>query len=272
MRGSSIALEDYTLEECIRIFRDAGFATVEMSRAHLKRCRTEQLTRNFVAYARSMGISMGGLNVVGEPYYQPFGSDQQLEETLKGLEADADLAYSLGTRDVLIWEGVAPKGTTETYWLSNLLPRLIELFRTAIKAVKPRGMRFLVEPHPFTVGMNDQFLTRLCDALDPKHFGVTFDFCHYGVGRPLDYLEAIPALGHRIRNIHFSDSDQESSELHFPPGAGKLQIQAMLKAFRKIRFDGTMALDLYGYPLPVQALATSALRLREAYEFLGLPY
>ena len=67
MRGSSIALEDYTLEECIRIFRDAGFATVEMSRAHLKRCRTEQLTRNFVAYARSMGISMGGLNVVGEP-------------------------------------------------------------------------------------------------------------------------------------------------------------------------------------------------------------
>jgi sugar phosphate isomerase/epimerase len=272
MRGSSITLEDYTLEECVRIFRDAGFTTIEMTRTHLKRCKTDQLVKNFVAYARSMGISMAGLNVAGDAYYQPFGSDRQLEETLNGLQADADLAYSLGTRDVLIWEGVAPKGTTEAQWITDLLPRLIDLFRSAIKAVKSRGMRFLVEPHPFTVGMSDQFLIRLCDALDPEHFGVTFDFCHYGVGRPLDYLEAIPALGHRIRNIHFSDSDQESSELHFPPGTGKLQIQAMLKAFRKIRFDGTMALDLYGYPTPVQALSISAARLREAYEFLGLPY
>jgi sugar phosphate isomerase/epimerase len=215
---------------------------------------------------------MGGLNVVGEDYYQPFGTDQQLEQTLEGLKADADFALSLGTHDVLIYEGRAPKGTTEAHWVSQLLPRLIELFRAAITAVSAKGVRFLVEPHPFTVGMSDQFLIKLCDALGPEHFGVTFDFCHYGVGRPNDYLEAIPKLGHRIRNIHLSDTDQKSSELHFPPGFGRLRIQAMLEAFRDIHFDGTMALDLYGYPMPVQALLLCAARLREACEFLGLPY
>jgi sugar phosphate isomerase/epimerase len=156
--------------------------------------------------------------------------------------------------------------------MSQLLPRLIELFRTATNALRSKGVRFLVEPHPFTVGMSDQFLIKLCDALDPAQFGITFDFCHYGVGRPNDYLEAIPALGHRIQNIHFSDTDQKTSELHFPPGAGRLQIQAMLEAFRGIHYDGTIALDLYAYPTPVQALPLGAARLREACEFLGLPY
>ena len=271
MRGSSITLEDYTLEEGLRIFRDAGFTTIEMWRPQLRRCKTDELRKKFVAYANGMGISMGGLNVVGEDYYQPFGTDQQLEQTLVNLMADADFALSLGTHDVLIWEGVAPKGTKETHWLNQLLPRLIEFFRTATGALKSKGVRFLVEPHPFTVGMSDQFLIKLCDALDPGQFGVTFDFCHYGVGRPNDYLEAIPALGHRIRNIHFSDTDQKTSELHFPPGAGRLRIQAMLEAFRDIQFDGTMALDLYGYPTPVEALPLSVARLREACKFLGLP-
>jgi sugar phosphate isomerase/epimerase len=119
--------------------------------------------------------------------------------------------------------------------------------------------------------MSDQFLIKLCDALEPEFFGITFDFCHYGVGRPNDYLEAIPALGHHIRNIHFSDSDQQTSELHFPPGTGRLEIQAMLQAFRDIHYDGTMALDLHDYPMPVQALQVSATRLREACEFLRLP-
>lgn len=259
------------MEQALGIFRSAGFDVIEMWRHHLTRCKTDELRKKFVAFAKSMGISMGGLNVVGEDYYQPFGTDQQLEQTLEGLKADADFALSLGTKDVLIWEGRAPQGTSEGHWMNQFLPRLIELLQTAISSVKSKGMRFLVEPHPFTVGMSDQFLIKLCDALGPDHFGVTFDFCHYGVGRPNDYLEAIPRLGHRIRNVHFSDTDQKSSELHFPPGFGRLRIQSMLEALRDIRFDGTMALDLYGYPMPVQAINISAVRLREACEFLGLP-
>jgi sugar phosphate isomerase/epimerase len=146
----------------------------------------------------------------------------------------------------------------------------VELLQTAITFAAPRGMRFLVEPHPFTIGMSDRVLIKLCDKLDSAHFGVTYDFCHYGVGRSKDYVAAVHALGPRIRHIHFSDSDQKSSELHFPPGHGRMDLDSLLKAFKSIGYDGTMALDLYGYPLPVQALPGAVSRMREAYEFLGL--
>ena len=159
----------------------------------------------------------------------------------------------------MIWEGRAPQGSTESEWLDRLLPRLVELFQTAIAFAAPKGVRFMVEPHPFTVGMSDRVLVKLCDKLDSVHFGVTYDFCHYGVGRPKDYVSAVHALGPRIRHIHFSDSDQKSSELHFPPGQGRMNLESLLKAFKSIGYDGTMALDLYGYPCQCRLCRTLCL-------------
>ena len=267
MRGSTITLEDYPVEVALATFRGAGFTSVELWKNHLRRARTNELRRLIVKHGQSLGIAMGGFNAVGEEYFQPFTDP---EGTLAGLRADLEITLALGTKDLLIWEGAAPKGTTEAHWLSDLLPRLIELFQQFLAEAKPRGVRVLVEPHPFTVGMSDRFLTQLCDAFDPADFGVTFDFCHYGVGRSKDYVAAIHALGHRIRHIHFSDTDGKISELHFPPREGTMDIDAMLAAFREIHYDGTMTLDLYGYPTPVEALPRSAARMREACEFLGI--
>ncbi len=270
MTGSTITLCDYPVEQALDIFRRAGFTRLEMWVHHLKQCKTAELRQAFGAFAKSSGIGMGGLNVVGEEYFHPFGTDAERERTLRMIESDARFAQALGATGVLIWEGRAPAGTSEAHWISHLLPGLIELFQEALAFMKPLGLRLLVEPHPYTVGMSDQFLIRLCDALDPAHFGVTYDFCHYGVGRPLDYVQAIHALGPRIRHLHFSDSDMQTSELHFPAGRGRMNIQAILEALREIGYDGTMALDLYGYPTPVEALAASAPRYREALDYLGI--
>lgn len=270
MRGSTITLQDYPLEEALGIFRNAGFDSLEVWKGHLRRARTPELRSKVATFARETGISMGGFNAVGEDYYQPFGDDRAREATLEGLKTDTEIALALGTSDVLIWEGVAPKGTTEQHWLDRLLPQLIELLQAAIAYGKPKGVRYLVEPHPYTVGMSDRFLTALCDALDSERFGVTFDFCHYGVGRKNDYIAAARNLGHRIKHIHFSDSDQQSSELHFPPGAGRMDIDALLEVFKEMSYAGTITLDLYGYPLPVQALAPSAVELRKAADFLNI--
>ena len=237
---------------------------------HLKKCKTAELRQRFSSEAHASGIAMAGLNVVGENYFQPFGTDSEMESTLAGLRADMEFALSLGTRDVLIWEGRAPAGTGESFWLDRLLPRVTELLKTAVEFAKPHGVRFLAEPHPFTVGMSDRFLQRLCHSLDPNHFGITYDFCHYGVGRPDDYLEAIRNLGPHIRHIHYSDTDQKTSELHFPPGTGKLNLPAMLNAFRDIGYRDTMTLDLYGYPMAVTALPECARSTRAACDLLGI--
>lgn len=268
--GNSIAFQDYPVEEALRLMKDVGFGAVEMWRSHLQRCKTDALCQQFAAWAEAIGLKMAGLNVVGEPYYQPFGTDEQLEKTLTGLKADLKFALALGSKDVLIWEGVAPEGTTEAEWLQKSLPRLVELFRAATSLAAPVGARFLVEPHPYTVGMSDRLLTRLYDTLDSPHFGITYDCCHYGIGRPTDYVQAVKTLGKRIRHIHFSDSDQVSSELHFPPGHGCLDLTGILNAFKAVGFDGTLTLDLYGYPLPVEAARVGIPHARRACDFLGI--
>lgn len=270
MWGSSITFDDYSLEEAIRIMADLGFTRVEMWKHHLRRCRTTELRQSFATFASDCGIAMGGLNVVGEDYYRPFGSDREWEQTLQGLREDVDYALSLGTRDVLIWEGVRPTGMNDRQCMEELLPRLVDLFHKAITYSSPKGVRFLVEPHPFTVGMSDDFLIALCDTQSSSFFGVTFDFCHYGVGRPHDYIAAIQKLGHRIKHIHFSDSDQSTSELHFAPGEGKLDIEGMLGALRKIHYKGTLTLDLYGNPTPIAAARRSRNHVQHACEFLQL--
>lgn len=269
--SNSISFEDYPLEQALEHLRAAGFTGVEMWKPQLRRCRTPELRARFAAYAADLGLAMGGLNVVGEAYYRPFGDKEERRATLAGLKEDVDYALSLGTRDVLIWEGVRPPGTSDQEALERLLAPLTELLRAAVDYAAAQGARILVEPHPFTVGMNDEFLIRLCDALDPDHFGVTFDCCHYGVARPRDYIQAVHRLGHRICHVHFADSDLKSSELHLVPGDGVLDLPGLLAALRQVGYAGQIALDIYGNPLPVEAarrglpkLAAAQQQLREA--------
>jgi sugar phosphate isomerase/epimerase len=270
MWGSSITFQDYALEPALDLMAGLGFARVEMWKHHLHRCRTVELRSAFVQLAMDKGITMGGLNVVGEDYYRPFGTPEEFDQTLAGLNTDVDYALSLGTRDVLVWEGIRPREASDHDCMMKLLPRLIRLFELAIGYAVPKGVRFLVEPHPFTIGMSDEFLIALCDSLPPQHFGVTYDFCHYGVGRSSDYIGAVHRLGRRIRHIHFSDSDLRSSELHFAPGAGCMDLDELLSALVDTGFDGTMTLDLYGNPTPVAAARQSAPLFRQAAHRLGI--
>jgi sugar phosphate isomerase/epimerase len=270
MWGSSITFEDDPLERATGIMAELGFTRVEMWKPHLRRCRTPALRQAFANYAGTLGIRMGGLNVVGEDYFRPFGSDDEWQQTLQGLRNDVDYALSLGSNEVLVWEGVRPKHLTDQQCKEQLLPRLVDLFREAISYAAPSGVRFLTEPHPFTVGMADDFLIALCDSLPAESFGVVFDFCHYGVGRPNDYVEAVRRLRHRICHIHFSDSDQKSSELHFAPGDGKMDLPSLLVAFQEIGYRGTLALDLYGNPTPITAARQSRAAVKKACNFLQI--
>jgi sugar phosphate isomerase/epimerase len=269
---SSIVLEDYPVEDAFRLMREAGFTRVDPWKHHLKRCKTPELRQLLVKYASGLGLEMGGLNVVGETYFQPFGTDQELQGTLDGLKADLDLALSLGIHDVLIWEGVRPAGMSDLDCETRLLPRLEELFRACIKFAEPDNARFLVEPHPFTVGMNDRLLAKLYDALDSDHFGITYDCCHFGVGQPDDYIGVISRLGPRIRNIHFSDSDRRTSELHYSLGTGRLDLQGILEGFKAISYNGTLMLDIYGNPIPLHAMRESVPMLRHAYNYLDIKH
>lgn len=268
LRGNSISFHAYPVEEACQRIAAAGCTGVEMWKDHLKGFKTPLLLSHFREYAASLGLEVWGLNVVGAEYYQPFGAQAAYDKTLAGLKEDVDYALELGVYEVMIWEGVRPKDKAIPD--RELLDTLISLLREAIAYAKPKGVRFLAEPHPFTLGMDLDFLCELCDSVDAAHFGILFDFCHFGVGKPGNYVEPIHRLGKRIQHLHYSDSDQRSSELHFPPGKGTLDLDAMNRALRAIGFGGTSTMDMYGYPLPEQGYRWGLARYRAALESIGV--
>lgn len=266
--GNSITFQDYTAEEACQRLAAAGCNAVEMWPPHLAGCRTPRLLRQFRDFAAELGLGLWGLNAVGADYFQPFDSQASYDSTLAGLKADVDYALELGVTDVMVWEGVRPEGKDMAE--ADLLAVLVELFGAAIDYARPKGVRFTAEPHPFTLGMDNAFMRQLCDQLDRQHFGVLFDFCHYGVGQPETYVQAIYDLGSRIEHLHYSDTDGQTSELHYPPGKGVLDLMAMHQALVDIGFAGTATLDMYGYPMPQQGYVWGLPLYRDALVDIGI--
>ncbi|MCY4061231.1 MAG: sugar phosphate isomerase/epimerase [Chloroflexi bacterium] len=266
--GNSITFQDYTAEEACRRLAAAGCNAVEMWPPHLAGCRTPALLKQFREFAAELGLELWGYNAVGADYFQPFGSIANYNRTLAGLKADVDHALELGVADVMVWEGRRPPDSDIPD--ADLLAVLVALFTEAIDYAGPKGARFTTEPHPFTLGMDNDFMKQLCDQLDRAHFGVLFDFCHYGVGQPETYVDAIYDLGARIEHLHYSDTDGFTSELHYPPGKGALDLAAMNRALKEIGFAGTSTLDMYGYPVPEQGYLWGLPVYREALIEIGI--
>ena len=266
--GNSITFEAYPVEEACQRLAAAGCNAVEMWPPHLAGCRSPALLKQFRDFAAEQGLELWGYNAVGADYFQPFGSQVNYDRTLAGLKADVDHALELGVQDVMVWEGLRPPDSDMPD--PDLLAVLVALFTEAIDYARPKGLRFTAEPHPFTLGMDNDFMKQLCDQLDRAHFGVLFDFCHYGVGQPQTYVDAIYELGSRIEHLHYSDTDGLTSELHYPPGKGLLDLAAMNKALIDIGFAGTATLDMYGYPVPEQGYIWGLPIYREALIEIGI--
>jgi sugar phosphate isomerase/epimerase len=171
---------------------------------------------------------------------------------------------------VLTWEGRRPPECSDDDVNATLLDRTVNLFAHACQYARDRGVELTVEVHPFTLGIQVDWLMKLCDRLAGLPFSVTYDCCHFGVGLPEGYVEAIDRLGPRIGHVHFSDSDKQSSELHFAPGTGCLDLEAIVAALERISFHGTMMLDLWLFPLPDQGADIGVPYMRQVCKRLGL--
>lgn len=83
--------------------------------------------------------------------------------------------------------------------------------------------------------------------------GICLDFCHFGVAWGQDFLSQIDGdMLDAVNHIHYSDTDCKTRELHFPPGRGVLDLDAILDnlAGRSL----SAAWDLFSWPRPIQAI------------------
>lgn len=269
--GNPLIFHQYPLEEAFRLMAKFGFRRLEIAQRDIEACCTDELRGQLVRHARSLGLTIVRYNIAGQAdYFTPLKTRKDGKGIVAGLKKDIDIAHSLGVTELLTWEGRTPKGAKRREIHGWILNETIAIFREAVAYGKAKGVSILVEVHPFTLGIDLDFLVKLCDAVDSDYFGVAYDCCHFGVGLPADYIKAIARLGPRIKAIHFSDSDQRSSELHFAVGRGCLDLDGIVRGLKQIRFKGTIMLDLWLYPFPEEGTRESLPYISRAMKTLGI--
>ena len=199
---------------------------------------------------RRAGLIVSTLNVVGDVTFDPFGGDDTLTATIDGLATHMRWAAAMGAPRVLIWDGRVEQR-------ANVDAACATLAHAIETATRRSGLSdplpVSVELHPFTFALKHRALPPLARALRSVGAGICFDFCHFGVALGRDILDYVDddVLG-AINHIHYSDTDTKTSELHFPPGEGVLDLDAI--GARLAGRPIAASWDLFGWPGPRHAV------------------
>ena len=256
--------EDPSMESICHKIRDAGFDSMEMSRSPFyDKLVTQQTRRTFRQYLTSMGMSMYGFDS-----WVPINPYEARAASLEGMAAAFEFANDLELDLVIAGEG--PKALIGHRTPAQCMEILVPFFEEMVIMAADHSLTVVFEPHPDTLSMDDSFAKDLVDRVNQPNFGIVYDCCHYGVGQPKTYLNAIENLGHRIRHVHFSDGDCETSSLHLPPGEGRLDLAAITATLKGIGFSGTLTCDMFNYPLLEDGARRMVEPIRQVEQELGL--
>jgi len=251
----SVALPRLDLETAAAEFAELGFEAMEVHIAQVGPglIQLKLLERHAEAAGvavRSSGLQVSTLNVVGEPSFQPFGDAEAREETSRQLALHLKMAAAMGAPRILIWDGrlaAAGQLASAPKLLSTCIARGLETCGL------PDPPAVSVEFHPFTFALEQRRLSETARALADVGAGVCLDFCHVGVALGSGWESLVDEdVLEAVNHVHFSDTDCRTSELHFPPGDGVLDLDLL-----EDRLAGrglAVAWDLFSWPAPREAV------------------
>lgn len=256
--------EDFSIESICRKVLSAGFDALEVSRPpFFNKLTTLQTRARFARWAADSGLRLQGFDCWVDvlPY-------STYEKTLEGFRAAVDFARELNLQFVISHD--AWLEDTPTQAPAEALRTHIELFRRVADMCLEAELSLVFEPHPNTLSMENSWCIDLIDGMERPNVGILYDCCHYGVGQPDTYVDAIAQLGKRIRHLHFSDGDRSTYALHLPLGDGELDLAAIVRALQAIPYHGTLTNDLYNYPMLEDGATRNAPRIRDIERSLGI--
>ncbi len=256
--------ENPSIEEVCRLVRSVGFDSLEVSRPFFNKLLAKGTRKAFADWVRSLDLTLYGFDcwVEVEPY-------RAYDETLQGFQGAIDFAAELNLAAVI----------TRDPWTSinkdrspiECLKLNIALFQAVADLAAAKQLTVIFEPHPDTLSMDNDWAIDFIEGINRPNVGLVYDCCHYGVGQPRTYVQAIEKLGRRIQHLHFSDGDRRTYGLHLPLGEGELDLHGIVDALKAIGFRGALTNDMYGYPLLEEGVRRNAPKIRQLERELGIP-
>jgi sugar phosphate isomerase/epimerase len=267
--GMTVVFAHLDIEQAVGELHKLGFAAAEIFVGHLgpREVSAPVLEAHAAAtgdFVRSRGLTVSTLNcIVGE--FDPFTSPEALERTAAGISAHLRLAAAMGSPRILIWDGELDEAASLTQAPASLA-RAIEAGCARSGLAEPPAVA--VELHPNTFALKHGRHDEVASALASVGAGICLDFCHAAVALGPDFADSLStSFLEAVSHVHFADSDCVSEQLHFPPGAGKVNLDA---AERRLAGRGlAVGWDLFGWPAPRQAAAAGLGRYRAAVQRIG---
>ncbi|MHB8398711.1 MAG: sugar phosphate isomerase/epimerase family protein [Candidatus Limnocylindrales bacterium] len=253
--GMSVVLMRDDLETAAATIRDLGFEAIEVHLEHVGPGMAgvpifERHAEAAGELVRRHGLRVGTLNAVADRTFDPFGGPDPFDGTARAIAAQLRLTAAMGSPRLLIHEGRIAE-TDDVPRDSDTLTRCLERARQLSGLIDPPPIS--VECHPFTWALAHRRLPELARALAPVGAGICLDLCHFAVALGPGFIseidhEVLAAINH----VHFADSDARTSELHFPPGLGVLDLEAIARVLAGRGL--AIGWDLFGWPGPRGAI------------------
>jgi sugar phosphate isomerase/epimerase len=159
----------------------------------------------------------------------------------------------MGMPRALTWDGILPAGASPVGAPAALAGCIASAL---VRSGLSEPPEVCVEFHPFTLALAHDLLEETSAALAEAGAGVCLDFCHFGVALGPGFEERLSqGVLDAVTHVHWCDSDCETSELHFPPGVGVLDLHKLGRVLAGR--DVELSWDLFAWPEPRYALSAS---------------
>lgn len=119
----------------------------------------------------------------------------------------------------------------------------VEAFQKLGSALSANDVTLSIEP----VNRSETFFLRtvqeaeaFCDAIDDPRIGVTVDTFHANIEEK-NIEESILSLGSRLKHVHASENDRGLL------GSGHVNFPGIIEALQKIKYDGYLMIEGFGY-------------------------
>ena len=247
---------DYTPEEMIDAFVEAGYTTAEFSDEHgfvlLKRAKERGMTAAEVgaelkAYADARGFSFPQ----GHLY---LGVDPCADNAVEILTEWLDLFVALGiTAGVLHTQGGRELTDEERFdrWVKTLKPLCAHLEGTNMSIALEN-----VGGNPTLAG-----LKKVIDAVGSDHLGICLDTGHLKLAQErgitdMSQLDFIRGAGKLLIALHIADNDGTSDQHMMPLGRGRVNWWEVMTGLREVGYD-----RLFNYEIPGERQASPKVRM-----------
>ncbi len=242
-----------------------GFSITELEVMRKKNLQDMVTNRKTVLERlNSLGLKANNLCAVF-----PELMSKEWEKDIKSFEQSADLAVYLGCETIQLDSHMPPvkyiseRPYDETIKFDVEVKIKIEEgpssfnwnkhWNTIVASVKKcdaiahdRGLRLCLEPRVHESIPNTDSILRLFDWVNSENFGAVLDCGHLHAQKEIIPL-SIEKLGSKIFFVHASDNDGRDNQ-HLGIGRGTVDWEGTLRALKKHKFNGYIAIDIGKLP------------------------